>query len=796
METRLAASSLTSALGACVLDACASPGPLAEGPEPAATSAGGRVFLESVTVEGFRGVGAPLTLSVKPGPGLSVIVGRNGTGKSSLSDALEVLFTGSSARWASKKTKVWQDGWRNLHHPDPVEVKARAIIEGQSGYVTVTRQWAAGADLASSVVTVARPGKPLGGLDSLGWDDALVSYRPFLSYSELGGLLEEGPSKLFDALNAILGLEDLSLAVKALAADRLEIERRGPQTAAELLRFRALLEASRDERAEKILAALPARSPDLDLLATLIEPTGDAAAGGDQLELLHRLAVLDPPTADELAGAAQRLLVAAADEQTASSTDAGRARAVAGLLDAAVDFHDRHGPGDCPVCGQVGGLSADWHARADAERAYLRRLASDADVAHRRLVQAITDARALLRPPPAVLADAASAGIDARVALAEWEAWAAFAADGTPGALAAHLGTVDGWRDDVTVISEEAGRQLAAAEDLWRPVAEAGMAWLGHAEADRRDAPRAKDLKTAEAWLKKTEAAIRDERFEPLAGAATEVWKALRQRSSVDIGGITLSGTATSRRVAIDVSVDGSPGAALAVMSQGELHALALALFFPRATLAESPFRFVVIDDPVQAMDLAKVEGLARVLEVTAATHQVIVLTHDDRLPEAVRRLRIPATIVEVYRGTGSDVVTAKVLDPVDRHLRDARNAAVAVDLPSEVKARVVPTLCRQALEAICVEVVRRRRLTRGDRHEDVEKAVAGANKLSKSLALALFDDSEKGGEVLSKLIGWNRRLADTYQECNKGAHGAYFGDPEALVTDTRAFVKRLEVLP
>ena len=75
-------------------------------------------------------------------------------------------------------------------------------------------------------------------------------------------------------------------------------------------------------------------------------------------------------------------------------------------------------------------------------------------------------------------------------------------------------------------------------------------------------------------------------------------------------------------------------------MSQGELNALALSVFLPRATLPESPFRFVVIDDPVQSMDPAKVDGLARVLAEPPRDRQVVVFTHDDRLPEAVRRLQ------------------------------------------------------------------------------------------------------------------------------------------------------------
>jgi DNA repair exonuclease SbcCD ATPase subunit len=91
-------------------------------------------------------------------------------------------------------------------------------------------------------------------------------------------------------------------------------------------------------------------------------------------------------------------------------------------------------------------------------------------------------------------------------------------------------------------------------------------------------------------------------------------------------------------------------------MSKGELHCLALSLFLPRAMLPESPFRFLVIDDPVQSMDPARVDGLARVLEEVARTRQLVVFTHDDRLREAVCRLGIDARILEVARQPGSVV--------------------------------------------------------------------------------------------------------------------------------------------
>ena len=149
-------------------------------------------------------------------------------------------------------------------------------------------------------------------------------------------------------------------------------------------------------------------------------------------------------------------------------------------------------------------------------------------------------------------------------------------------------------------------------------------------------------IKAAETWLKAATDEIRNERLAPLATQAKSIWAMLRQESNVDLGVIRLVGSTTQRHVELDVSVDGAPGSALGVMSQGEVNALALAVFLPRARLPASPFRFLVIDDPVQAMDPAKVDGLARVLEKAAADRQVIVFTHDNRLAEAIRQLGCP----------------------------------------------------------------------------------------------------------------------------------------------------------
>lgn len=74
------------------------------------------MFLAAIHVEGFRGAGPPATLPLRPGPGLTLVTGRNGSGKSSFAEAAELTLTGDSRRWPGR-TVVWRKGWRNLHSP-------------------------------------------------------------------------------------------------------------------------------------------------------------------------------------------------------------------------------------------------------------------------------------------------------------------------------------------------------------------------------------------------------------------------------------------------------------------------------------------------------------------------------------------------------------------------------------------------------------------------------------------------------------------------------------------------------
>lgn len=242
------------------------------------------------------------------------------------------------------------------------------------------------------------------------------------------------------------------------------------------------------------------------------------------------------------------------------------------------------------------------------------------------------------------------------------------------------------------------------------------------------------------------------------------------------------------------MEVDGVPGAAISVMSQGELHSLALALFLPRATMPESPFRFLVIDDPVQSMDPAKVYGLAQVLAQVAKHRQVIVFTHDDRLPAAVRHLQLDARILAVSRLARSHVTVTGEKDgnPAQRYLNDARAIACDEDMANTVQVTIVCNLIRDALEYTCHEMIRVHGFRAGTSIADTEAAISEAQGLRPTLALALLGDRKRVGDLPAELNKLDSAAARVVRAANTGSHGGPTTNLTAIIDDARRLVRRM----
>jgi energy-coupling factor transporter ATP-binding protein EcfA2 len=622
------------------------------------------LWLTALEVEGFRGVGPATRIAIEPGPGLTVVVGRNGSGKSSLAEGFEVLLGGDSSRFAGRSAE-WRAGWRNLGAP---RTRVAATFSAGGSQVVVTRRWEAGDLLSAGVLDGAPAGFP----------EAVAVHRPFLGTTEMGRMLDDGPSKLFDALRGLLGGDGLTHAVARLSEARRADKTRIEAVVAVAQRLLPRLAEVPDPRAASARGALSGRTWDLTALSEAL-----ATDAGVPSEVVAGAAWTHPaPDAvvDEWDAALREV----------AATDGSRAeieRRAAVVLDAALSWHEAHGDGACPVCG-AGSCGADWRSRAVRWRDELASAALEATAANHRLAEAqrrAADWCATLAAPPGAPAEVVESVARARRGRT---------------------------LDDLVVYGTEAfALAVAWAERCRAEVDQARRAWaevapeLAALAEQARQAvawrSRLRSLEAAEKWLKGVEAEVRDAAFRPIATEARQIWELLRQESSVSLDDVRLEGTGTRRRVELAASVDAAEAVALSVMSQGELNALALALFLPRATRPESPFRFVVVDDPVQSMDPAKVDGLARVLAGVADRRQVVVFTHDPRLPDALDRLRLPVVVLEVARRAGSVVELRRTRSPVDQHLLDAERVARDPGVQA-LAGRVVPALCRAAVEAAC----------------------------------------------------------------------------------------------
>lgn len=749
------------------------------------------VYLDRITVAGFRGIGPEAMLDLQARPGLTLIIGRNGSGKSSFAEAVELSLTGDSKRWA-ENNRIFREGWRNLHRPSAAAIELTARFDGDPDPIRVRRRWRDDdTEPGQATVDIRHGNQKYAEVDELGWRPALDAYRPLLTANDLGRLISSRPSDLFDALAPLLAIEPVTDADTLLKRHRRELDARVRAVSDRRKALRQALNVIDDDRARAAAKLLASTRPDLAALDQLLSRTDDA---DPQVGAYRKLIDLpEPPSVAEVTSVADGLVVAA--RRLRETPEVGAAEGLARLLEAATDHYDSHGGGPCPLC-HGGVLDAHWRTEAAEQLASLRRDAA----ARREAVRALSDARRAVQAlpvGPAVPTDLPgdfSAELRERLRAA-WSVWAALPADADPDAVATHLtGTYPAVAETVSAVREAAGAWLQSRHNNWRELAAQLQHWHTEALAARvHEAPLAR-VKEAIDWYKPVIENLRAQQLAPFAERSQRIWEALRQESNVELAGMKLDGASTRRRVAFPATVDGTATNAMSVMSQGEMQALGLAVFLPRASADASPFRFLIIDDPVQSMDPAKVDGLARVFADLATTRQLIVFTHDDRLPEAVRRLEIDATIWEVTRRENSAVEVRKNIDPVRRYLDDANALANTPDMPVEVRTPVVVTCCRSALEARCHQIVRARRIGNGAKHSDVDAALAGARTTMQVAALALFDDADAGGQVFARLNNaYGSWAADALRACKEGAHGHHRNDPRQLVTDVAKLVARLK---
>ncbi|WP_425308950.1 AAA family ATPase [Ammonicoccus fulvus] len=709
------------------------------GPWSRESFSSGSRFWRGVQVSGFRGIGPESFIGFRPMPGLTIVSGRNGSGKSSFSEAMEIALTGAAHRW-NKPNSQFEPEHRNLHVGEPCRVRLDLVHQGEASS-RIEVEWKPDAPRDAFRRTLEREDQlPEEGIASLGWDEALVTYRPLLSYEELGNLLAGRQIDIAQAVQKALGLGEIT-AAKTLINDRLKTagqprdREKTARGAARAALEQAVTDVVDDARITEALGAFATKSLRKNVDLTRARELATGGGSDTSVKSLEAIVELEVPTEEAVRAAADELRSADAAVAELAGALTHLEQAQRQLLTQALDLHEHAGDQACPVCGE-GTLDAAWRARVQATLDASGEAARLRDQALQRQRSARSRVRALVGSLPRTVIEHSFDLTSQPAAVAAWARWASLPTE--PATWADHV--EKGYADLAAATSAwqaEAAQVAQDRRDVWAPLAVMLSEWIGAYEAYAEGLAAEERLKSAKKVMDELEKAAQSERLAPITERAQHIWNLLKQESNVYVADIALS----PRKLEISATVDGEPVGALRVMSQGELHALALALFLPRVTLEASPFQFVVLDDPVQAMDPAKVEGLLAVLLEIAETHQVVVLSHDDRLADAARRHGTGGAqinLLEVQRGENSVVHVVPVLDPVRRHINDAVSLYKDPNIPPNLKTQLVPGVLRMALESAALTRYFTRQLRAGRTIPELEDAWQDARTTQQKVALAL----------------------------------------------------------
>ena len=418
-------------------------------------------------------------------------------------------------------------------------------------------------------------------MDRFGWGTGAASFsRPFLSHAELEVVLDK-PSELHDQLNAVArigGTQRRGQAPGRPAQSRGGGRQVGDRRSSGFSRPSCLAARTRGP------ARLSGSSRPENWTSTPSEfsrPERAAPPDGD-LQILAALRAIRVPHPGDVEALEGRLGDAAA-RSGADPAPPPRAWLPVRpeLLAAAVAHFDVHGPGDCPVCGRAGALDHEWLAATRVQIERLRAEAAEMDSAQVEAREVAAAVIRMLAPAPAVLSQAGVVGIDPAAAemggrrgrRSRSSPWRRWRRAGRPEHFTDTYGPL---AEAVSELAGAASAEYERRQDTWSPVAARLARWCADERAAATARETVKEIKKAEAWLKDANHHLRNERLRPYVDGASHIWEQLRQESNVDRGASPWRGRGPGGKSSSISAWTGTEAPALPVLSQGELHALAL----------------------------------------------------------------------------------------------------------------------------------------------------------------------------------------------------------------------------
>jgi energy-coupling factor transporter ATP-binding protein EcfA2 len=657
--------------------------------------------LHRLTMRSFRGV--PGEMSVDFGEGRSIAVyGDNGTGKSTIADALEWFFTGQI----------------ELLSHEGRQHAVRNIGGSQNGETSV--------ELETSGTLGGRVVFP----DERGPEAVSVASREtfLLRGRTLADFINKTKTEKWKALAEILGLDAVEELRQDLQRARGDIKKQVKAAKDLVDSFQKVLPPEKELLSElqNICRGLGVDVPDsLDRFA---DPVWIASVSGET-------AASPPPSVDAVKASLEQLAPPVLDEEAARAwndlsakpgADPSRLSFFRGAL-AVLSSPDEDG--HCPLCGQ----KADRKELARSVRASVEEL----EALSREREEALERVRESLEVLQSAAERRASLRARARALGVELPEVPEVPSDlgGAPSFLSA-LERWDGEAKSAVeagseVVADPRQKQLAMLAALGAQIRESRL-------AERELARKKKALDLAERLFE----AYQDRQKEQLetilqsiSARVAELYDALHPGEN--LGTITVEPW-TAKGVELAVDFHGSrQRPPHGVLSESHLNSLAIALFLAMAQTFNEKLRFLVLDDVINSFDVEHRGQLATLLAEKFDDWQLIVLTHDHQFFEHLWKRAPTWNRLEITSWSYDDGPRTTRYESGGR-LADARERLAGGD------ANGAATKARRALEELLQEVCENleaelpfRRGSKNDRRE-LGELFKGVRRVLKENAKAM----------------------------------------------------------
>ncbi|MFD5090952.1 AAA family ATPase [Amycolatopsis thailandensis] len=682
-------------------------------------------FLRSVELAGFRGAangsGAPgatsepFRLDFPASPGLVVVHAPNGTGKSTVTDALEVALFGGTGEASGFNP---EDARRAVvPHSGLTDSEVVVVLENGRGD-TLHFEWNAEAGAETAIVIWRSASQREVEITPGGkWAGSVASRRPVVGYDHLTHRLRVDNAA--EIVEATLAMGDVWSQLRHFLR----------QDLADARAAAAAWQCARDE-AETALAeadeALALKFPDFEIPKPILLPERPAedidvwlrtefgaSEGYFEYFTVDPRLWADVVTSLDVSRAAVEKNIRAKQDSSQELWSGGGIEALEMLISRT---GEESGSG-CPVCGSAG---TRWSDRARSVTTALRSVREEfnltrTELSHLRrlLVERVlpvlrrAKSIAALESRAVRLADRIETVVGQEPAVEGDQAWT----------FLTELTMEPEFAEDIGDLLQEL--TTSVWESVWASERRRSCEQL--VEVHREHGTTAASVGACESALRqlaKEFDTVHSDRRDVLEQDVQKLLQVLLADARLE--GLELTpALGRTDSAGLRLNLNGHK-AGLGVLSAGQYNAFVLSLLL--AAGKTDPFRFLVVDDPVHALDDIRTDAFATLVEsYVDEGRQMVLLTHDDRLVDVLRIKVGGVTLLKLGRDRQNNLQWVDSTHPWQAHVDNARSllqqavqAGSNQVLSEETLALLVLSLCRQAIDAVLREFVQEEKRSSG----------------------------------------------------------------------------------